>query len=157
VPVKPVALSAHPDEPAWGLFEGPRRVTMPDGTIQSRWVQEIKVVRGDRLAYFVSDFGPAEDFEDIPPLAMPSYGTDTVAQLQEFGERHRHDDTWAKRRKEQLAGSTLISDILRQEEIKLEVVRNRSHFGPLVNVQRDDFPREAVRQRRKEQRVTKHR
>ena len=42
------------------------------------------------------------------------------------------------------AESTLISDILRQEETLLNVVRNRSIIGPAITVQRNDFPREAV-------------
>jgi hypothetical protein len=48
------------------------------------------------------------------------------------------------------AESTLIPDILKQEEMLLDVVANRSNFGPGVRVQRNDFPREAVISKHKE-------
>jgi hypothetical protein len=121
----------HPDEPCYGLWEGPKN---------GRWVQRVFVVRGDTKARFETDFGPAEDFKDATEIMYPSFGENSVGQLQELAERDRHNDKWSKRGKEMLAESTLIPDILKQEEIKLEVVRNRSHFGPATSVQRNDFP-----------------
>ncbi len=123
----------HPDEPSYGLWEGPRH---------GRWIQRVFVIRGDRIAKFETDFGPASDWPDATEVIYPSFGTDSTGQLQELAERDRHSDKWARRRREMQAESTLISDILRQEEILLEVRHNRSHFGPGTSVQRDDFPNE---------------
>lgn len=105
-------------------------MAFPGGARLRRWVQKVKVVRDDRLAEFATDFGPAEDFEHIPPLFIPSFGDDSVAQLQEMAEHHRHDLKWAKRREEMVAESTLIKDILRREEEKREWAVRRSRFGP---------------------------
>ena len=129
----------HPDEPCHGLYEGPKG---------GRWIQRVFVLRGDRIAKFETDFGPASDFPDATEIIYASYGDDSVGQLQELAERDRHSDKWAKRRREMQAESTLIADILRQEEMMMEVRRNRSHFGPGISIQRIDFPREAVQEER---------
>lgn len=141
--MKIVTLSVHPDEECWGLREGPRR---------GRWIQAVYVIRGDAVAEWTKDFGPAKDFKNATEVIYPSFGENSVGQLQELAERDRYSDKWAKRGKEQLAESTLIADILRQEEVLLEVTRNRSHFGSGVSVQRNDFPREAVTRKYKEKR-----
>lgn len=146
----PIALSVFPDEPCWGLNEQPRIMALPDGSRQRRWVQTVKVVRGDRLAQHTTDYGPAEDFKHIPPLFIPSFGDDTVAQLQEMAEHHRHDLRWVKRREEMLAESTLLDDIIRQTEEDREWIANRSKFGPSISVQRNVYPRSVVRRRLKE-------
>jgi hypothetical protein len=136
-----IATRVHPDEPCHGLYEGPKG---------GRWVQRVFVLRGDRIAKFETDFGPVSDFPNATEIIYASYGDDSVGQLQELAERDRYSDKWAKRRKEMQAESTLIADILRQEEIMLEVRRNRSHFGPLVSTQRTNFPREAVYQKERD-------
>lgn len=148
-----IASRVHPDEPAFGLHEGPLKRRMVDGGEQMRWIQRLWVLRGDRKAAFETDFGPASDFPDATPIIYASFGDDSVGQLQELAERDRHSDKWAKRRREMQSESTLIADILRQEEIMMEVKRNRSHFGPNLSVQRIDFPREAVAQKQKERRT----
>ncbi|KKM66812.1 hypothetical protein LCGC14_1477430 [marine sediment metagenome] len=133
----------HPDEPCHGLREGPRN---------GRWLQRVYVVRGDAVAEWVKDYGPVEDWKDATEVIYPSFGENSVAQLQELAERDRNSDKWAKRRREMQAESTLISDILKQEETLLDVVRNRSIIGPAITVQRNDFPREAVINKQKEKR-----
>lgn len=127
----------YPDEPAWGLSEQSEIMAFPDGSRMRRQVQKVKVVRDDRLAEFVTDFGPAEDFEHIPPLLIPGFGDDSVAQLQEMAEHHRHDLRWVKRREEMVAESTLIADILQRAEESREWAVNRSRFGPGGFVQRN--------------------
>lgn len=129
--MKIIAVSVHPDESCYSLQEGPRN---------GRWVQRVYVVRGDAIAEYSVDFGPIENFKDATEVIYPSFGENSVGQLQELAERDRHSDKWARRRREMRAESTLISDILRQEETLLEIRRNRSHFGPGVSVQRNDFP-----------------
>lgn len=113
------------------------------------------VVRGDAIAEYRTTIGPAKSFPDVPPLLLPGMGECSVAEFQAEAERHRHDDKWIKRGKEMLAESTLIPDILRQEEVLLDVVRNRSRFGPGLSVQRNEFPRGEVKARSKERRSAK--
>ena len=115
-------------------------------------MQRLYVVRGDAIAEYATDYGPVENFKDATEVIYPSFGENSVAQLQELAERDRHSDKWAKRGREMLAESTLIPDILRQEETLLDVVRNRSIIGPAITVQRNDFPREAVINKHKEKR-----
>ncbi len=136
-----IATHVMPDEPCYGLTEN---------RIGGRWIQRVFVVRGDAIAKFETDFGPASDFPDATPIIYPSFGENSVAQLQEMAERDRHDDRWAKRRREMQAESTLIKDILRQEEALIDVRANRSTMGPAITVQRNDFPREAVISKHKE-------
>ena len=109
-------------------------------------------MRGDTIAKFETDYGPITKWPDATETIYPSFGENSVGQLQELAERDRHSDKWAKYRKELQEGSTLISDILRQEEELLDVVANRSKFGPGVSTQRNDFPREAVQGKYKEKR-----
>lgn len=138
-----VTTRIHRDEPCYGLWEGPKG---------GRWIQRVFIMRGDAIAKFETDYGPVEDFKDATEVIYPSFGENSVGQLQEMAERDRHSDKWAKRGRELLAESTLIPDILRQEETLLDVVRNRSTFGPGISVQRNDFPREAVSNKHKEKR-----
>ncbi len=138
-----ITTQIHPDEPAYGLWEGPKN---------GRWIQRIFVVRGDAIAKWTKDYGPISKWPDAVEIMYPSFGENSVAQLQELAERDRHSDKWAKRGRERLAESTLIADILRQEETLIDVKANRSHFGPGVSVQRNDFPREAVINKQKEKR-----
>jgi hypothetical protein len=134
----------YPDEPCYGLFEGPKMRAQPDGSQQDRWLQQVWVIRGDAIACYEVDYGPATDFERVVPLVMPSAGDDTVAQLQAHAEKNRHDDYWAKRRDEMLAGSTLIEDHLRLLDEETAQLFNKSVFGPAVTVQRNNNNRQAI-------------
>ena len=133
----------HKDEPCHGLWEGPKN---------GRWMQRVFVIRGDTIAKWTRDYGPITKWPDATEIFYPSFGENSVAQLQELAERDRHSDKWAKRGRERLAASTLIPDILRQEEQLIHVKANRSQFGPGVSVQRNDFPREAANRKLKEKR-----
>jgi hypothetical protein len=145
--VKVVTLFILNDERCYGLREGPRN---------GRWVERVYVERGDRKAEWSFDHGSVDDFEDITEIMIPSDGGDTVAQLRDLAERNRHDLKWANRRKEMLGESTLIADILRQEEEIYHVVRNRSFFSPGVSTQRNGYPREANVRRYKEKNARRH-
>lgn len=137
----------YPDEPAYGLHQRMRN---------GRLIEQIFVVRGDAIAKFETDYGPASDFPNFTETIYPAFGDDSVAQLQEMAEYDRHSDKWAKHRQRVASESTLIPDILRDEEIKLDVIANRSTFGPGVSVQRNDFPREAVNNKFKERKHARH-
>ena len=150
--MKIVADRVFPDEPCYGLSEMPRMTAMPDGSHQWRWIQAVYVVRdnGNAIAEWTQDLGPAECFARIQPIAIPSFGDDTVAQLQEIAEANRHDDYWAKRSDEMLAESTLARDHVAQFEQGFAVVRNRTVMGPHVSVQRNDYSQEQTRRHLKE-------
>lgn len=141
--MKIVTDRVFPDEPCYGLFEGREN---------GRWIQRLWVIRDDRKAQYVTDLGPVSAYPDATPVIWYSDGDDTVAELQHHAERDRHDNKWAKRRRELQSESTLIADIIRQEEEMIQIRRNRSRFGPLISIQRNDFPIGAVQNRKKERR-----
>lgn len=119
----------------------------PEGGTAWRWVNAVYVVRDDAIAEYAEDLGPAEDFGRIQPIMIPSFGENSVAQLQELAEKNRHDDYWAKRVDEQLAESTLVQDHLRQIEMNRELIHNRSRFGYGGMTQRNGYPRKAAREK----------
>ncbi len=142
--MKIVTEYVHPDEPCWGLYEGSRRIPRKG----DRWVQCLYVLRDDAIAEFSEDIGPADLFERIQPMILPSPdGCNTVAQLQEFAAKNREDTYWADRVDAMLAESTLIKDHLRQIDQHRELVANRSTFGPGGGHQRNGYPRQAARER----------
>ena len=134
-----------PDEKTFGLFEGPRK---------GRWIQAVYVLREDTISEWVKDYGPASDYKDIQTLVMPSaYGEDTVAQLQEIAEKNRHDTYWADRVKTMKGESTLIADVVRQDEEMHEQMVNRSTLGPHLNVQRSLYSQAATKRRMDDRRT----
>lgn len=139
--MKIIADRVFPDEPCWGLCERPRLTVMADGSRQRRWVQSVYVVResGNAIAEHNIDYGPAEEFAKIPPLLVPSEGVDTVAQLQELAERHRHDLRWWSYRENLKAESTLMKDIVRQDEEMKSAIHNKSVIGPAITIQRNGY------------------
>lgn len=137
-------LWVRPDEPCHGLAEMPRMVNG-----EWRWIQAVYVVRDDTIAEWTHDYGPADIFR-TQPLLMPGFGDDTVAQMQEWADKHRQDDYWTRRGEEMLAGSTLISDHADQVEKDRLEIRNRSVFGPSQSVQRFGYSQEHTRRKIKE-------
>lgn len=136
-----VTDKVYPDEPCYGLFEGP---------VKGRWTQYVFVVRGDAMAKFITDLGPEEQFARITPLLIPNFGDDSVSQLQDMAERNRHDTYWKDRGEEMLAESTLIQDAVDQLEKETLAVLNRSVVGPMVRVQRNAFSRATAARQLKE-------
>ncbi|KKK56055.1 hypothetical protein LCGC14_3068380, partial [marine sediment metagenome] len=78
---------------------------MHEGPRNGRWVQRVYVIRGDSKAEWSKDYGPVSDWPDATEIIYPSFGENSVGQLQEMAERDRHDDKWAKRRREMQAES----------------------------------------------------
>lgn len=137
-----VTDSISPNEPCYGLWEGFEIAPVPgakNGAQDWRWIQKVFVVRGDTISKHVTDFGPADDFEMITPIFIPNEGTDSVAVLQAMAEKNRHDTYWQTRAKEQLESSTLISDLIEQEQKIAAIIRNRTASGPYVTNQRNGY------------------
>ena len=125
-------VSPLPAEPCHGLQEFPK-----DG----EWVQRTFVLRDGEVACFQRVIGPASDYERVQPLLMPSFGENTVAEMQYWGEKNRHDTYWATRSEEMLAESTLIKDHVDQLEEVTMVRGNKSVLGPYQSTQRIGYPR----------------
>src|SRR3990167_803080 len=142
-----ITNSVSKSEPAWALYAGPRVVEIPDGSSQRRWGEDITVVRSDTLAHYVVDRGPADLYQDIPPLFVPVLLEECVGWLMEMAERHRRDDRWLKHQQEVAAESTLLMDAIRQIEVNREVIDNRSKFGPAYKVQRGQYPKSVALRR----------
>ena len=150
--MKIITATAHPDEPCFGMVCGKRLVHSPDGSQQYHWVERYYVVRGDAIAEYSEDFGPAENFKEIPELQMPSFGNDSVGQLRDFADRHRQDLRWAKRLQERKGESTLMKDMVQQFEEGHELIANRSVIGPHRTIQRNGYDRNIVKRKQRERR-----
>ncbi len=144
----------HPDEPCHGLAEGV--LQMPHGAgFRRRWVQRVFVVRGDAIAKYTLDLGPAEDWEGRAlPQVIYSAGLDTVAEMQESAERDRNRGALMQFVQQQREESTLIEDSLAGLEQQHLAKSNRTIIGPHVFSQRGDYPgqfaRRELRSRMKE-------
>ena len=150
-----VTLYLDPEEPAYGLWEGFEVAPVPgaaNGETAWRWLQKVFVVRGDTIAKYITDMGPAEDYELITPIFLPCHGTDTVGRLQYYAEKNRQDTYWQTRAKEQLEASTLISGLIEQEAKIHEIIRNRTTVGPYVTVQRNGYAHEETVRKYREKR-----
>lgn len=132
------------NEPCYGLREGPVKQTAANGSQRRRWIQRLWVVRGDSLARYETDMGPASRYADVQELIIPSFGDDSVAELQYEADLHRHDTYWKGRIEEIKASSTLIADAVQQTEQRHQLIHNRSSFGPYARAQRDGFSLDSV-------------
>ncbi len=142
-----------PDEGCWGLAEGPQQ--MPHGAgSRRRWVQRVFVVRGDAIAKYELDLGPAEDFENRAlPQVIYGAGEDTVAELQAWAESDRNQGRLWQFVMQQREDSTLIEDSLAGLEQEFLAKRNRTIIGPHVFSQRGDYPSQfATREARAKER-----
>lgn len=150
--MKIVAETVLPTEKCWGLYEGPALIPLPDGSTDHHWVQDVTVIRGDHKAHFVTDFGPASKFEYVTPIMIPGFGDDTVQEVQYLAEQNRHDFYWQKRAEEMLSESTLIRDVIRQEEEIHQINHNRSMFGADFKKQRNGYSQVSMERRLREKR-----
>lgn len=127
------------DEPCFGLSVRED----PDGHFRSY----LLVLRGDELQMATVDHGLNEELSGkIPPMYVPSpEGENPVGLMLQMSESHRHDLRWFKRAEEMREGSTLIRDILRQEEQLLLAAKNLTVIGPHQTTQRNGHDSTAVR------------
>ena len=114
--------------------------------VNGRFITRLKIERGGQIVDAYIDHGPNEEYSGkIPPLGVPSVeGENPVGLMLEMSEEHRHDLRYWRMANEQREASTLISDVIRQEEEALAVVRNRSTFGPHQTTQRNGHSHEKV-------------
>lgn len=133
-------------EPCYGGWEGYEQAPIPgglNGATDWRWLQKIFVVRGDTISKFVTDLGPAEDYEErITPIIVPCNGEYDVSAIQYLLEQNRHDTYWQERAKAQLAESRLVWELVEQQDKLHRVIHNRTSSGPYVTVQRNGYAHE---------------
>jgi hypothetical protein len=145
-----------PDEECHGLAEGPLSMPYPEGPgMRMRWVQRVFVIRDDAIAKYMWDIGPVEDYENkVMPILMPSFGENTVAELQAHAEKNRHETKYMDRRREMMAESTLVQDAVDQVELRYKAKSNRTVIGPHFRAERNAWPEQtavrALRDRVKE-------
>lgn len=126
----------NPNENCYGIYEGPLAV---EG--KSHWCQVVRVIRGDEIVEFSKDFGPAFLYEDVTPMMMPSFGENSVAELQDYADKNRQDTYWQTRAKQIQSESTIIADHIEQA-LKIEaVIHNRTVSGPGGTNQRNGYTR----------------
>lgn len=149
--MQPIKLSivtdhVHPDEPCHGLAEGPLAMPYPEGPgMRQRWVQRVFVIRDDAIAKYLWDIGPVEDYEEsVMPILMPSFGENTVAELQAHAERNRHETKYMRRRQEMMDESTLVEDAIAEVERRYLAKSNRTVIGPHVFAQRNGWPEQTA-------------
>jgi hypothetical protein len=136
----------RPDEPTWGM----EVAETPSG-----FMTRIRVLRGGVLVWAEINHGPNAEYSGkIPPLFVPSIdGENKAGEMLQESENHRHDLRYWRRAKEMKEGSTLIRDVIRQEEEALEWVANRSVFGPALTKQRNGYSRDTTHREWNEERA----
>jgi hypothetical protein len=113
--------------------------------MRMRWVQRVFVIRGDAIAKYMWDIGPVEDYENaVMPILMPSFGENTVAELQAHAEKNRHETKYMDRRREMIAESTLVDDALAQVELRYLAKSNRTVMGPYFKAERGGWPEQTA-------------
>ena len=125
------------DEPCYGLSVREE----DDG-----FVTRLAIMRGDELQTCVIHHGPDPEYSGkIPPLFVPSTeGENPVGLMLDMSERHRHDLRYWKLAQEYKGESTLIKDVLEQDEKALLQIRNASTLGPYVSAQRNGHNHQKV-------------
>ena len=129
------------DEPCFSLAE----VNLPDPRpgYGVRRVRLLHVVRGDRLAEYSEDLGPADWYHE--QLRVPGAVTDptnghteilhTVGELCDIADWVRSGKSQAEQ--SGLAPGDLWGQWRRQQEEKAAARRHRSVFGPVIRRQRN--------------------
>lgn len=131
------------DMTPWRASLGGKRF-MPESWRGLRRYQMIGVNRGDRIALWVHDMGPAESF-DFGALQVLSIWEHTVAEVQDIAEDIRLKDAPFARDvikvRQQLQGERWPEMAYRQSELLRLNLANQSVFGPAVRVERNAFVR----------------
>lgn len=133
-----------PNEPCYGAMAGPVLMLGPNGSEQFRWVERIFVVRGDAIAKWERNLGPAEDFKGVIQTRDLLDGDVTVAEVQEQLAIDRADTYWARQQAALRAQSTLIKDTMDQLEERRAIINNRTVSGPKSTKQRNGFSKQTI-------------
>lgn len=157
--VTPVTHFIVSDEPcfmfveAWltpaALTKGGQKYTPETWNGRHRW-RIVWVNRGDALA----EYHQLSPHQNVPGLRIPSFWEHTYGELcgmaDEYAVNPNGADWDLAFLREQQEASTLVRDIIDQEEDRVYMVKNHSTFGRHFKKQRDGFP-QALRRRIEEQ------
>ncbi len=132
--IETVGMLIDADEPSYG---------MNVGEDEQGFYTRILVCRADVLVSAEIRHGKDEEYAGkVPPMFVPSpEGENPVGLMLQMSEAHRHDLRWYNRALEMKASSTLIADVIRQDEEARYAIRSRSVFGPMVTKQRNGYSR----------------
>ncbi len=133
-----------PNEPCYGAAQGPRLIPLPDGSQQWRWLEWVFVIRGDAIAKWEKDHGPAENFKGMTETRDPLDGELSVQEVQEMMVQDRTDHYWQDKLPELRAQSTLMKDAMDQLEERRAIIHNRTVSGPGGTRQRNGFSPQAI-------------
>jgi hypothetical protein len=114
------------------------------GAFELHRIQSVFVVRGDAIAAYETDLGPASIWAKVMGEGIFATGEVTVAEVMAEAEKDRHDQTGHKLKEELREGSTLTKDFLAFKEAAWEIINNRSVFGPAYTKQRNGYDKKAA-------------
>ncbi len=119
-----------PGEACYGASACPVMTTGPSGAVEWRWVERLFVIRGDAIAKYERDLGPASDFKGVIQTRDLLDGEVSVDEVLHQLDIDRQDTYWADKKAEFKSQSTLIADTMDQLEERRAIIANRSVFGP---------------------------
>ena len=110
------------------------------------FVTTLRIMRGGVITQAQINHGHDPEMSGkVPPMFVPSTeGENPVGLMLQMSEEHRRDLRYWRYNEELRESSTLISDVLVQEEKALLQIRNASTLGPYVSVQRHGHSHEKV-------------
>jgi len=145
-------LEVDLDEPV--LYMQENYAAGPGGIGEHRYLVMYIAVADIPMAFW-TDLGPLENFKlkidddeyVIQPFNQLVVSEHSVSECLHMAEQAR-DDTWPlELLHNQVHNSTLFEDYRRMIEEDLELVKNRSVFGPDVRVQRNEYSAAAIREK----------
>ena len=139
----PFTHEAHPDEPVFSVTEVE---LVPWDYGKRRRYRLVVVLRDDAKAVHYTDMGKVSDWP-FPGFNLIAAWEHTVQEMVEDCEAQRADDFCERIVAEAYANSTLREDHQRQAAEEVEIIRNRSQFGPAGKTQRNEHRRSATRAR----------
>ena len=143
----PFTPALHPDEKAHSVHEV--ELVPWDYTERHRY-RLVTVERPDGIAVHYTDMGKASKWP-YPPFLLVGAMELSVQEMIEDCEAQREDDFTQRVVGEALDASTLIVDILEQEDEKRSIRANRSNFGRYYKVERNAFTKSGLRDRLQKQ------
>ena len=125
-----------PDEKVLGLQEVE---LLTDDYKATHRYQIMYVVRNDKPAKYVTDLGNIIAFPN-PPLNIIVNMEHTAAEVLDMATDARGRSSVTKRlaelSEESVKDKNIIKEFLEQKERNAKIIRNKSHYGPTVKIQR---------------------
>ena len=101
-----------------------------------RFITTFKLLRDGELADYMVDHGPEDP--RVPPTLLVTYLEHPFGEVFEAAEAHYNDLRWWKHVLDLKAQSTVLIDVVNQEDARRLIVQNKSVLGPYVRHQRNN-------------------